>query len=154
MKNGVKNIQTASVRYIMLNFGTISVGGCWSKPMLLFWKLVDETQMPQSEDFRTASIQILACIFLSVRDNSKSTFQYEAPCSTWPHCWNSVLQSRQNENYCSQIVFWFGLWVDQNKAQFWKNKTIPKLKLSKNVIITRCTEKKIRMLWLIFGVNN
>ena len=29
-----------------LIYGTISVGGCWGQPMLLFWKLVDETQMP------------------------------------------------------------------------------------------------------------
>ena len=48
--------------------------------MLLFKKLVDETQMPQSQNFRTAFKQILACIFLSVRDNSNSTFQYETPC--------------------------------------------------------------------------
>ena len=49
--------------------------------MLLFFKLVDETQMPQSQDFRTTFKQILACIFLSVRFNSKGTFQCETPCS-------------------------------------------------------------------------
>ena len=31
---------------ISLIYGTISVRGCWGQPMLLFWKLVDETQMP------------------------------------------------------------------------------------------------------------
>ena len=31
---------------LSLIYGTISVGGCWGQPMLLFWKLVDETQMP------------------------------------------------------------------------------------------------------------
>ena len=30
---------------IMLNFRTFSVGGCWGQPRLLFWKLVDETQI-------------------------------------------------------------------------------------------------------------
>ena len=28
-----------------LIYGTFSVGGCWGQPMLLFWKLVDETQI-------------------------------------------------------------------------------------------------------------
>ena len=31
---------------IMLNFSTFPVGGYWGQLMLLFWKLVDETQMP------------------------------------------------------------------------------------------------------------
>jgi hypothetical protein len=30
---------------IKLNFSTFSVGGCWGQTVLLFWKLVDETQM-------------------------------------------------------------------------------------------------------------
>ena len=60
---------------------TLSVRGCWGQPMLLFWKLVGETQMPHTQDIRTTFIQILACIFLSVRLNSKRTFQYETPCN-------------------------------------------------------------------------
>ena len=32
-------------RNITLNFSTFSVRGCWGQPILLFWKLVDETQM-------------------------------------------------------------------------------------------------------------
>ena len=28
-----------------LIYGIFSVGGCWGQPMLLFWKLVDETQI-------------------------------------------------------------------------------------------------------------
>ena len=30
---------------IKLNFSAFPVGGCWGQLMLLFWKLVDETQM-------------------------------------------------------------------------------------------------------------
>ena len=41
--------------------------------MLLFWKLVDETQNIKKN---------LACKFLSVRVNFKETFQYETPCSS------------------------------------------------------------------------
>ena len=44
-----------------------SVGGCWGQLILFFWKLVDETQISKSQDFRTTFKQILACIFLSVR---------------------------------------------------------------------------------------
>ena len=29
---------------IMLNFSNLSVGGCWRQPMLLFWKMTDQTQ--------------------------------------------------------------------------------------------------------------
>ena len=34
-------------RNIILNFSTFSVGGCWGQPMLFFWKLIDETQIPK-----------------------------------------------------------------------------------------------------------
>ena len=36
---------------IMLNFSTFSVRGCWGQPMLLFWKLVDKTQMPKPQEY-------------------------------------------------------------------------------------------------------
>ena len=48
--------------------------------MLLFKILVDETQTPQSQDFKSTFKQILVCIFLSVRVNLKETFQCETPC--------------------------------------------------------------------------
>ena len=59
---------------------TLSVRGWWGQPALLFWKLFDETQMPHIQDIRTTLKQILACVFPSVRLNSKRTFQYEIPC--------------------------------------------------------------------------
>ena len=34
-----------------LIFGTLSVGGCWGQPMLLFWKLVVKTQMPHTQEY-------------------------------------------------------------------------------------------------------
>ena len=34
-----------------LIFGTLSVGGCWGQPMLLFWKLVDKTQIPHTQEY-------------------------------------------------------------------------------------------------------
>ena len=35
---------------IMLNFSTFSVRGCWGQPLLFFWKLVDQTQMPKPQE--------------------------------------------------------------------------------------------------------
>jgi hypothetical protein len=46
---------------------TFSVRGCWDQPILFFWKLVDETLISKSQDFRTTYKQILACIFLHCR---------------------------------------------------------------------------------------
>ena len=37
-----------------LIFGTFSVGGCWGQAMLLFWKLVDETQMTAPREYTDA----------------------------------------------------------------------------------------------------
>ena len=42
--NGSSKIQ------FFTGISTISVGGCWGHPMLLFWKLVDETQMPTTPE--------------------------------------------------------------------------------------------------------
>ena len=40
-----KNIDLVDSWNIILKFTTFFVGGCWGQLMLLFWKLVDETQM-------------------------------------------------------------------------------------------------------------
>ena len=64
----------------MLNFSTFSVGGCWGQPMLLLWKLVDETKISKPQDFRNTFKQILACIFLSFRVYSWNKFQYKITC--------------------------------------------------------------------------
>ena len=84
---------------------TLSVLACWGQNMLLFKILVDETQTPQSQDFKSTFKQILVCIFLSVRDNLENTFHCETPCSTFilkymKWCWISCLFS----NYCCQII--------------------------------------------------
>ena len=60
---------------------TVSVRGCWGQPMLLFWKLVDETQMPWPQECTDTFKQNLTCIILSVRVHSKETFQCETPCT-------------------------------------------------------------------------
>ena len=69
---------------ISLIDGTLSVGGCWGQPLLIFWKLVDETQISQPKEYTDAFKQNLTCLFLSVRAILKETFQCdcETPCTT------------------------------------------------------------------------
>ena len=48
--------------------------------MLIFRELVDETQISKPQEYTNTFKQNLTCIFLSVRVNSKETFQCETPC--------------------------------------------------------------------------
>ena len=48
--------------------------------MLVFQKLVDETQISKPQEYTNTFKQNLTCIFLSVRVNLKETFQSEIPC--------------------------------------------------------------------------
>jgi hypothetical protein len=64
-----------------LIYGTFSDGGCWGQPMLLFWKLVDETQISKPQEYTDTFKRNLTCIFLSVRAILKETFQCETPCT-------------------------------------------------------------------------
>ena len=41
-----------------LIYGTLSDGGCWGQPMLLFQKLDDETQMPKPQKYTDTLILI------------------------------------------------------------------------------------------------
>ena len=49
--------------------------------MLLFQKLVDETQISKPQEYTDTFKQNLTCIFLSVRGILKETFQCETPCT-------------------------------------------------------------------------
>ena len=60
----------------------LSFGGCWGQPILLFWKLVDETQILWPHEYTSTFKRNLTCIFLSVRAILKETFQCETPCKT------------------------------------------------------------------------
>ena len=69
---------------IKLNFSNFSVRGCWGQPMLLFWKLVDETQMGNPHDHAVKDISSKFSIFLPLRAISKKPYHYETPCSSGP----------------------------------------------------------------------
>ena len=66
---------------IRLNFSTFSVRGCWGQPMLLFWKLVDETQMGNPRDHAVRDISSKFWIFLPLRAILKKPYHYETPCT-------------------------------------------------------------------------
>ena len=64
--------------------------------MLLFWKLVDETQIPQSQEYTDTFKQNLTCTFLSIRGNLKYTLCHEGPCRYHRQflapCWWNLLK--------------------------------------------------------------
>ena len=66
----------------LLMYGTFSVRGCWGQPMLLFSKVVDETQMGKSRDYAARNISSKFSIFLPLRAISKKPYHYETPCNT------------------------------------------------------------------------
>ena len=59
---------------------TFSVRGCWGHLMLLFWKLVDETQMGNPHNHAVKDISSKFSIFLPLRAISKKPYHYETPC--------------------------------------------------------------------------
>ena len=67
--------------------------------MLLFWKLVDETQISKPQEYTNTSKQNLTCIFLSVRGILKETFQCETPCR-----WKSQYDWGNTTGWLERIV--------------------------------------------------
>ena len=68
---------------IMLNFRTFPFGGCWGQSMLLFWKLVDKTQISKPLEPTRHHNSIKLLILLPLRAYLVCTLQYETPC-IWP----------------------------------------------------------------------
>ena len=63
-----------------LIFDTLSVGGCWGQPMLLFWKLVEETQKSTPPEPTRHHNSIKLWILLPLRADLFVTLHYEIPC--------------------------------------------------------------------------
>ena len=63
-----------------LIFDTLSFGGCWGQPMLLFWKLVDETQISKPPEPTRHHNSIKSWILLPLRADLLYILQYETPC--------------------------------------------------------------------------
>ena len=67
---------------IRLNFSTFSVRGCWGLPMLLLWKLVDETQMVKPPEPTSHYNSRKHLILLPLRAIYFRSLYYETPCTT------------------------------------------------------------------------
>ena len=72
--NGSSKIQ------FFTDFITFSVGGCWGQPMVLFWKVVNETQMSKPPEATRHHNSTKLLLLLHLRAIYFSTFQYETPC--------------------------------------------------------------------------
>ena len=64
----------------LLNFSTFSVGGCWGQPMYLFWKMVDETQIPKPLEATRNHNSIKLLIFLPLRADLLISVYSDTPC--------------------------------------------------------------------------
>ena len=58
----------------------LAVGGCWGQPMLLFWKLADETQMVKPPEPTSHHNSRKCLIFLPLRAIYFRLLYYETPC--------------------------------------------------------------------------
>ena len=67
--------------FIKLNSSTFSVRGCWGQQRLLFWKLVDETQMGNPCEHAARDISSKFSILLSLRAIYFRSYHYETPCT-------------------------------------------------------------------------
>ena len=56
------------------------IRGCWGQPMLLFWKVVDETQMGKPRDHAARDISSKFSTFVPLRAIQKKPYHYETPC--------------------------------------------------------------------------
>ena len=64
----------------MLNFGTISVGGCWGQPMLLFWKNIDKTQMSPPSECAASFVWTWKSCLVGHLGLQSMSYQVETPC--------------------------------------------------------------------------
>ena len=67
---------------IFTDFSTFSVAGCWGQPMLLFWKLVHETQISKPPEAARHHNSTKLLILLPFRADLLCTLHYKTPC-TW-----------------------------------------------------------------------
>ena len=65
----------------LLIFDTLPVGGWWGQPMLLFWKLIDATQISKPLEPTRHHNLIKLWNLLSLRADLLCILQYETPCN-------------------------------------------------------------------------
>ena len=62
-------------------YGTLSVRGCWGQPMLLFWKLVDELQIPKPQNYTDTFIITKKLLFVGLIGLRSISKPLETPCT-------------------------------------------------------------------------
>ena len=71
--------RSSKIQFLLIS-DTLSVGGCWGQPMLLFWKLVDETQISQPPEATRHHNSTNLSILLPLRSILFGPIQYDTPC--------------------------------------------------------------------------
>ena len=91
-----------------LIYHTLSIRGCWGQPMLLLWKLVDETQMVKPPELTSHYNLRKNLILLPLRAIYFRLLYYETPCSD-----NHILVIIQETNsfLTNFLVFIFFSWT-------------------------------------------
>ena len=97
--------------YVLLNFSTFFVGGCWGQPMLHFWKLVDETQMPKPQEYirylhfdQKAVYSWPQRSSKYVKSNRKTLYLFGIP--EYFKCLSGQNYIRLLEEFCVYLLFW------------------------------------------------
>ena len=71
----------SSKTQIFTDFRTFSVRGCWGQSMLLFWKLIHETQISKPPEATRHQNSTILLIILPLRADLLCTLHYETPCN-------------------------------------------------------------------------
>ena len=96
---------------ILLNFGTLSLGGCWGHPMRQKLNLKDKCQISKPNEYTDNVKSNLTCIFLSVRAKLKKKH------FSLGHCvWHSLRFHYFNVIYERSLKWWANcsdfVWLD------------------------------------------
>ena len=111
----------------MFNFSTFSVGGCWGQPMLLFQKLIDETQMPKLKE-HTDTFIITSMLFLvGLRGIQSLSIWVETPCTL--ENWKCLWKKRSGLNAVRIFKLGENLKVYNENRNFSKMVSINKISL-------------------------
>jgi hypothetical protein len=80
-------------------FGTLFVGGCGGQPMLLFWILIDKTQMSRPPECAATFFKTWRSILVGHLGLQSVTYRVDTPCNTlyfvfsflnWNRIWDYI----------------------------------------------------------------
>ena len=116
----------------MLNFRTFPVGGCWGQLMLLFWKLVHETQISKPLEATRHHNSTKLLDWLPLRTDLLCNLHYETPCNYVSigntHFFNTSCHHQTYQNY-QQSLQKLGIFF--LKVKYFKNQSFQKISIIK-----------------------